>query len=171
MCNMYRNHLSTYYFISSERPCNGWWFTIVDFVFFFCIPSLLYLPMNHQKNISAGYHANNNYLEVCIYPCKSVTLFSINMQQFNTTYKLFRYFLHSGVTRIQRMTCKCQWSYNGNFSKVIGNLKSGIYLRWYLNFLLVYFSMKNLINSSNNKLNLTTLFFYRVTNNRSYHQH
>lgn len=93
-----------------------------------------------------------------VYPCKSVTLFSINLQQFNTTFKLFRYFLHSGGTRIQRMTCKCQWSYNGNFSKVIGNLKSGIYLRWYLNFLLVYFSMKNLIKSSNNKLNLTTLF-------------
>lgn len=99
--------------------------------------------------------------EYGVYSCKSVTLFSINIQQFNTTYKLlyFRYFWQSEGTRIQRMTCKCQWSIL-SWTFLESYWKFDIRdIVWYLNFLLVILSIKNLIKSNNNNLNLTALFY------------
>lgn len=96
--------------------------------------------------------------EYGVYSCKSVTLFSINIQQFNTTYKLlyFRYFLHSEGTQIQRMTWKCQWSWTFLESYWKFDIRDIV---WYLNFLLVILSIKNWIKSNNNNLNLTALFY------------
>lgn len=98
--------------------------------------------------------------EYGVYSCKSVTLFSINIQQFNTTYKLlyFKYFFALGrnpdTTNDLKMSMILSWTFLESYWKF--DIRDIV---WYLNFLLVILSIKNLIKSNNNNLNLTALFY------------
>lgn len=98
--------------------------------------------------------------EYGVYSCKSVTLFSINIQQFNTTYKLlyFKYFFALGrnpdTTNDLKMSMILSWTFLESYWKF-----DICDIVWYLNFLLVILSIKNLIKSNNNNLNLTALFY------------
>lgn len=76
--------------------------------------------------------------EYGVYSCKSVTLFSINIQQFNTTL----------------MSMILSWTFLESYWKF--DIRDIV---WYLNFLLVILSIKNLIKSNNNNLNLTAPFY------------
>lgn len=105
-------------------------------------------------------HANKNYLGVWGLLVESVTLFSINIQQFNTTYKLlyFKYFFALGrnpdTTNDLKMSMILSWTFLESYWKF--DIRDIV---WYLNFLLVILSIKNLIKSNNNNLNLTALFY------------